>query len=93
MALELNLPPQTEARIRELAAASGQDVQTFVLDVLTEKLSNCELPQPLPSRNESVMADGSQLPAWCRVYEGLTDDQIDELDRSIFRSPSSRDVS
>lgn len=33
------------------------------------------------------------LPEWCNVYEGLTDEQIDEIDRSIVRSRSSRDIS
>lgn len=32
------------------------------------------------------------LPDWCGVYDGLTDDQVDDLDRAIVRSPSSRDV-
>ncbi len=33
-----------------------------------------------------------ELPSWCRVYEGLTDAEIDELDQSIVREHSSRDI-
>ena len=36
---------------------------------------------------------GTQLPEWCRVYEGLSDEQVDDLDRSIVRSPSTRSIS
>jgi len=32
------------------------------------------------------------LPAWCDVYEGLSDKEIDELDAAIVRTHSSRDV-
>ena len=35
---------------------------------------------------------GDELPAWCDVYEGLSDAEIDELDRAIIRTHSSRDV-
>lgn len=35
-------------------------------------------------------APNDELPAWCNVYEGLSDAEIDELDRSIRRTHSSR---
>jgi hypothetical protein len=35
---------------------------------------------------------GPSLPDWCRVYDGLMDTEVDELDRSIVRSPTSRDM-
>jgi len=37
-------------------------------------------------------AGGNQLPAWCDVYEGLSDAQIDQLDQAIVRDRSSRDL-
>ena len=43
-----------------------------------------------PPNGESV-AEG-QLPEWCHIYEGLTDQEIDELDRAIIRLPGGRDV-
>jgi hypothetical protein len=92
MSLVLDLSPETEKQIRELAAASGQDVQAFVLQVLAETLANAEARQLRPSGSATGEEGKPQLPEWCRVYEGLTDEQIDELDRSIVRSPSSREV-
>jgi hypothetical protein len=43
-----------------------------------------------PTNGEPVQA--GQLPDWCRVYDGLTDQEIDELDQSIVRLPGGRDV-
>ena len=37
-------------------------------------------------------ADQDDLPDWCRVYEGLSDEAIDAIDESIVRTPTSRDV-
>ncbi|HVA44898.1 MAG TPA: hypothetical protein VNH11_00805 [Pirellulales bacterium] len=34
-----------------------------------------------------------ESPAWCDVYEGLSDSEIDNLDAAIVRTHSSRDVS
>lgn len=50
-----------------------------VMDVGTEKQS------------ASGPAD-DELPAWCDVYEGLSDSEIDDLDEGIVRTHSSRDV-
>ena len=33
---------------------------------------------------------GLGFPDWCNVYEGLTDAEIDEIDKSIVRSYDSR---
>lgn len=30
------------------------------------------------------------LPEWCNVYEGMSDEEIGEVEKSIVRSPSSR---
>ncbi len=40
MTIELDLPPETEAKLRALVAQSGQDVQAIVLDALEEKLAD-----------------------------------------------------
>jgi hypothetical protein len=45
MTFDLNLSREAETRLRELAAAAGQDLQAFVLQTLNERLSEYE-PQP-----------------------------------------------
>lgn len=44
-----------------------------------------------PTTNGQTSAAG-QLPSWCNIYEGLTAEQIDDLDRSIVRLPGGRDM-
>ena len=39
MTLHLSLPPEIEARLRERAAATGKDVETFVLEAVEEMLA------------------------------------------------------
>jgi hypothetical protein len=39
--------------------------------------------QPLPPAESEIAAESDQLPEWCNVYEGLTDEQIDDLDTAI----------
>ena len=41
-------------------------------------------PKYQPANGEPVKA--GRLPDWCNVYEGLTDQQIDELNETIFRA-------
>lgn len=48
-----------------------------------------DLPNQSPN-GESVTT--GQLPGWCHIYEGLTEQEIDELDSSIIRLPGGRDV-
>ena len=57
----------------------------------SEKLVIQVIPVPAdrPAVAQPVV---DSLPDWCHVYEGLTDAEIDELDRSIVRDHSSRDV-
>ncbi len=38
----------------------------------------------------SGAATASGLPEWCNVFEGLSDQQLDEIDNSILRSPGGR---
>ncbi|HXT60836.1 MAG TPA: hypothetical protein VN699_19515 [Pirellulales bacterium] len=53
--------------------------QQIVIQVVSAAVEPRESPGP-----------GDQLPAWCDVYEGLSDAQIDDLDEAIVRDHSSR---
>jgi hypothetical protein len=37
--LELELSPETEAKVRQLAASTGKDIEAIVLEALAEKLA------------------------------------------------------
>ena len=58
------------------------ETQRLIIQVVSETAPSTALPA----------ASGAVLPDWCDVYSGLTDEQVDELDRAIVRSPSSRHV-
>ena len=45
-----------------------------------------------PSQAARNQEPPGTLPAWCDVYEGLSEEEIDELDRAIVRSPSTREI-
>ena len=47
---------------------------------------------PVEEREPSTPAAG-ELPEWCNIYAGLSDEEIDELDQSIVRTQSSREIS
>jgi hypothetical protein len=42
MTLHLTLSPETEAKLRQQAEQSGQDVDAFVLQAIAEKLAEAE---------------------------------------------------
>lgn len=42
MTVELTLPPETEAKLRQQAALTGQGVHAFVLEAISEKLAAAE---------------------------------------------------
>ena len=35
----------------------------------------------------------TKLPDWCNVYEGMTDEEIDDIERAIVRNRTSRELS
>jgi hypothetical protein len=39
----------------------------------------------VPAGEDGAATSGGQLPDWCNVYEGLTDEQIADLERAISR--------
>ena len=36
------------------------------------------------AKNETPPADDQTLPDWCNVYEGLSDDEIEQLEQTIL---------
>ncbi len=55
------------------------DEQTLVIQVLGNGVNA-----------EPTQADTGDLPDWCNVYEGLTDDQIAEIEGAIVRCNGGR---
>ena len=53
--------------------------QQIIIQVVTPN-SHSEQPQ-----NGSCQKDTTELPEWCNVYAGLTDDEADELENVILQ--------
>ena len=75
MTLTIDLPAETEARLRERAAAVGKDPATFVLDVVQEELAT----EPVASNAQRITA----LRAWAARHAPLSY-EADDSRESIY---------
>lgn len=66
---------QSERRVLEhVLDRQLTENQQLVIGVVNVDLS--ESPKPAP-------AEATEVPAWWKVYEGLSEDQVDRLDQAI----------
>ena len=77
-----DLDQSDRSTLERLVGHQLRESEKLVIQVMPAKVDQAAAPQPVVG----------ELPDWCRVYEGLSDAEIDELDRSIVRDHSSRDV-
>jgi uncharacterized protein (DUF1778 family) len=63
MNLQLTIPAEDEARLRERAAAAGKPVEEFVLDAVAEKLADSSAPK--------VAATPLRGKDWQREFDAL----------------------
>src|SRR6266852_4356731 len=70
LTLTLTLPPETGRKLRACAAASGQDVASFALRVIQEKLQ----ATPLPTLDERLAPLRQEF-----RESGMTEDELYEL--------------
>ncbi len=78
-----DLPKNDRSALERVVGHQLRESQQLVIQVMSVSL---EEPAQAP------LASG-ELPAWCNVYQGLSDPEIDELDSAIVRSDLSRDFS
>jgi hypothetical protein len=72
-----DLESQDRSALERVVGHSLKDDQQFIIQIVG-------LPESLP---DSPAVGCDVLPDWCRVYEGLSDEEVDELDQSISRNP------
>jgi hypothetical protein len=70
LTLTLTLPPETERKLRACAAASGQDIASFALRAIQEKLQST----PLPTMDERLAPLRQEF-----RDSGMTEDELYEL--------------
>jgi hypothetical protein len=71
--------------IEHVVGQSLRDNQRLVIQIVTMDLSETPPPTGQPTA-------AGQLPEWCNVYEGLSDAEIADLEKSIVRSHESRSL-
>jgi hypothetical protein len=81
MTLNLNLSPETEAKVRQLAALSGQDVEAIVLQAVAEKLADADLQPSRPSLNDQEWQE--KLQAFISLHPVVTH-FVDDSRESIY---------
>ena len=82
MTLQIELPPETEARLREEAAAAGMDPATFVREAVEEKLAGSGDATTEPSKLPAAQRIAEWL-AWADSHVPLGRD-VDDSRESIY---------
>jgi hypothetical protein len=80
-----DLEPGDRRALEHVIGIPLSESQQLVIQVVETKPDAQSLGQ-----KQQHPTDGMKLPDWCNVYEGLSDAEIDEIEKSIVRSPSSR---
>ena len=81
MTVKLELTSEIEAKIREQAAASGQDVEAFVLQAVAERLADVDSASSSPSRNGD---DWVQKLRACIDYHPVVTHVVDDSREAIY---------
>lgn len=80
MSVSINLPPDVENAIREHAASHGQDVESYLRTIVTERIHDEELSATTPAK----VADLDQwLTAWIALHP-QSHPPIDDSRESIY---------
>jgi plasmid stability protein len=79
MNLILNLPPETEARLRQAAAESGKAPEELALEALDDKLSSEFSSEPELSREEWL----KQFHAWVNSHKSRNPN-VDDSRESFY---------
>jgi len=80
-----DIAPGDRSAIEHLVGHPLRDDQRLVIWIDSATTSNDQVADP------SAASQG-QLPEWCNVYEGLSETEIADLERSIVRSHESRSL-
>lgn len=80
MNVSIYFPEEIEQSLRSRAAASGQDVETFVRQLVTQQLLEDE---PAAARQTSVAEFEKRLDAWINLHPKL-DHAVDDSRESIY---------
>jgi hypothetical protein len=78
-----DIPASQRLALEHVIGQQLRENQQIIIHVVNDDQGT---PAAMPHQNGSA----STLPAWCNVYEGLSDDEVDQISKSIVRSPGGR---
>ena len=81
MNISINFPAEIESRLQQRAAAAGQDVESFIQQIVTEQLTEEELPKK--PRNRSHEEFRQQLHQIIALHPRSTG-HVDDSRESIY---------
>jgi hypothetical protein len=73
MVLQIQLPPEAEARLRERAATSGQDIASYAAQLLQEAVVTPSMDELLAPFRKQVEASDMSAEELDDLFEGLRD--------------------
>ena len=76
-----DLQAHERSAVEQLVGHRLRENQQLIIQVVSIDMGGGEKPNG---------SQGDELPPWCNVYEGLNDEQIAEIEKSIVRTPGSR---
>ena len=77
-----DIPVNDLQALEHLIGAPLRPSQQVIVQVVEKESRGSEIPP---------QTDDIQLPEWCNVYEGLSDEEIDRLEEGIQRLDLTRD--
>ncbi|MFT5526074.1 MAG: hypothetical protein ACI9HK_004045 [Pirellulaceae bacterium] len=86
-----NVADLAQSQRESLEAMVGRRLQSnqqIVIKIISVELQTEEQDPPKPPSDSD---DAVQLPDWCDVYVGLSDEEVSTIESSITRSDLSRD--
>lgn len=81
MNIRINFPSEIETALLNRAAAAGQDVESFVRNVVTESLA--EQDMAVPTKKQQPAEFRTRLESWIDLHPKL-DHAIDDSRESIY---------
>ncbi len=89
----ISLPPETEAKLRERAAAAGKDPTSFALEALQEKLAVLDDDKVINGQNELPKDQWiARLRQWAASHRRLSY-EADDSRESIYEGRGERESS
>jgi hypothetical protein len=77
--MTITIPPELEKSVRQQAAKAGQDVTTFVVEAVTERLAKQQQATQAPTGSLAALIDEIRRGQQARGYPGRSAEEIEAV--------------